>query len=274
MKTADEDITAKPKGCEVINCLWMDAGVVGYKLCDRAYDCEICPFDEVLHGYPTKRSRVALQEHIQLSSSCVLGCEIASDLFYDDGHTWSRVEEGGIFRLGVDDFGQRLLGVAYSLSLPRPGTDITRGDTFCRFTHQAGVAALCSPISGKVKATNPDLATRPTLINQDPYGKGWLMLVEPTDLQSCLKRSLYGERVAPWLLREIETLRLRLSATSSDGQNTPTLADGGVISKQFLHGLDVEQTRRVISSFFPVSSNDETEPKSAILISNRRSTSW
>ncbi|HXI26219.1 MAG TPA: glycine cleavage system protein H [Pyrinomonadaceae bacterium] len=272
MRTADKDITAKPKGCEVINCLWMDAGVVDYKLCDRSYDCEQCPFDEVLHGYPVKGSRVALQEHMQLGSSCILGCEIASGLFYDHGHTWSRVEEGGIVRLGVDDFGQRLLGVAYSLSLPQPETDIRRGDTCCRFTHQAGVAALCSPISGKVKATNPDLATRPTLVNQDPYGKGWLMLVEPTDLQSSLKRSLYGERVAPWLLREIEALRTMVSAT--DGQSMPTLADGGVISKQFLHGLDVEQTRRLISSFFPVSSSDETEPKSAILFSKRRSTSW
>ena len=270
MKTADQDINARSKGSEVIHCLWMDAGVVDYKLCDRAYDCEQCLFDEVLHGNPTKGSRVALQEQIPLSSACVLGCEIASGLFYDHGHTWSRVEEGGIIRLGVDDFGQRLLGVAYSLSLPQPGTDIRRGDTCCRFTHQAGVAALCSPISGKVKATNPDLASRPTLVNQDPYGKGWLMLIEPTDLQSCLQRSLYGERVAPWLLREIEALRTMVSAPSSNNQNTPTLTDGGVISKQFLHGLDVEQTRRVISSFFPISSSDEMEPKPAILLFKRR----
>ena len=261
MNSVDQVITSDhPKTREVLHCVWMDAGVVDYKLCDRDYDCEQCPFDEVLHGYPVKVMPAAPDSN---------GCKVANDVFYDPGHIWSRVEEGGMVRLGLDDFSQRLLGAAYSLSLPDPESHIKRGDACCHFTHQAGVAALFSPVSGRVAATNLSLLARPTLVNRDPYRDGWLMLVEPTDLKSCLKRSLYGDQVAPWLAQEVEKLHLIVSGILNQGQNEPTLMDGGLLSRQFLQGLSVEQTRRVISSFFPLST-EEAEPKSAILISNRR----
>jgi glycine cleavage system H lipoate-binding protein len=205
------------------------------------------------------------------NSVTVEGCELAGDVFYYPGHIWVRIEEGGTVRMGLDDFAQRLFGPAYSLKVPAPETQIKRSEACCRFTHQSGVSALFSPVSGKVKQANANLLLRPSLINRDPYGKGWIILVEPTDLKNCLKRSLYGERVRPWLAQEVEKLRLIINTVLNDGQIAPnTMTDGGLLTRQFLNGLSVEQTRRVISSFFPFPAVEETERNNAILVLNGR----
>lgn len=258
---------------DVLDCLWMDAGVVDYKLCDRSYDCERCPFDEAFHSHPKKD--VVLSDRISQNAFGridVQGCEVAESLFYHPGHTWARIEEDGIVRVGVDEFGQRMLGTAYSLSLPSLNRQVRRGDEAWRVTHQSGVTALASPISGKVLNVNSNLLLRPALINRDPYGEGWTMMIEPTDLKTCLKRLMYGEKVKHWLAEEIDKLRLLINRILNDEHQAiiPTMTDGGLLTREFLHGLSVEQTRRVISSFFPLSSIEEAKHQTAILVSKRR----
>ena len=246
----------------VMNCVWMDAGIVDYKLCDRDYDCEHCAFDEAIHG----------QRELAQRERCFQpqGCEIAHDLFYQPYHTWMRIEENGEVRIGLDDFGQRLLGTAYALELPIEETALTRDESCCRLTLQSGVVSLRSPVSGRVRKTNLSLMLHPSFVNRDPYGSGWMMLVEPTDLKESLKHSLYGPKVEPWLLAEIEKLRLLTNTLTNDGHVMPvTMNDGGLITTEFLKDLTVEQTRRVISSFFPLAI-DEAEHKSAIIVSDGR----
>jgi len=165
-----------------------------------------------------------------------------------------------------------MLGTAYSLSLPALNRQVRRGDEACRVTHQSGVTGLASPVSGKVIEVNSNLLLRPALINRDPYGEGWIMMIEPTDLKTCLKRLMYGEKVRQWLAHEIEKLR-SLSDRILNEENTeiiPTMTDGGLLTREFLRGLSIEQTRRVISSFFPLSSTEEAEHQTAILVSKRR----
>lgn len=254
---------SEAKTANVMNCVWMDAGVVDYKLCDRSYDCERCPFDESLHG-----------EHRELrfreESFHVQGCEVAKDLFYHPStHMWMRIEENGHVRLGVDDFGQRLLGAAYSLTLPAEESCIKNGESCCRLTLQCGVVSLCSPVSGKVGKTNSSLRLRPSLLNRDPYGSGWMVLVEPIDLEASLKRSFYGSRVGTWLGNEADKLNLLISSLTNYEPTMPiTMNDGGLLTKEFLKGLTVEQARRVISTFFPLAT-DEAE-HTAIVVHDGR----
>jgi glycine cleavage system H lipoate-binding protein len=258
---------------DVLNCLWMDAGVVGYKLCDRSYDCDRCPFDEALHGH-SKPNVVLSDRNVEgaIGLINVQGCEIARNLFYHPGHTWARIEEGGIVRVGLDDFGQRMLGTVYALALPSLNRHVKRGDEACRVTHQSGAIALASPVTGTVLDVNSNLLLRPALINRDPYGEGWTMTIEPADLKTCLRRSMYGEKVRQWLTGEIEKARSLINKIINDERDAiiPTMTDGGLLTREFLHGLSVEQTRRVISSFFPLSAIEEADHKTAILFSQRR----
>ena len=162
-------------------CWWMQAGVVDYKLCDREYDCERCAFDEVLQGKVTRLSsgsatvlfdspsdqQSTANKRSDASPASVRGCEVPNGLFYHPGHTWARIEEAGAVRTGIDDFGQRVLGRAYSVSIPLLGSAVRRGEECWRLTHQTGVAALVSPVSGKVREINSSLFQRPSLINRN-----------------------------------------------------------------------------------------------------------
>lgn len=253
-----------PAQVGVRKCVWMDAGVVDYKLCDRDYDCEHCSFDEAFCG-----ERAGLLSRRE--SSDARACRLDRDLFYHPSHMWMRIEAGGETRVGLDDFGQRLLGAVYSVALPLWGTEIKHGESCCRAALQSGVATLLSPIAGRITETNLSLRLQPSLVNRDPYGSGWLMLIGPTDLEACLKQLLYGQKAKGWLAEEIEKLRLLINSFTNDEDNVPlTLNDGGFLTTEFLKGLSVEQTRRVISSFFSFSSIDEATHESAILVPNGR----
>jgi glycine cleavage system H lipoate-binding protein len=244
------------------DCVWMDAGVVDYKLCDRNYDCEHCPFDEALHGQPSER-RFA-------ESVRVRGCEVAPGLFYDPSHVWLRIEENGVVRIGIDDFGQRLLGPAYSIVFPSEATEIKRGDSPCSLAVKSGLATLFAPVSGTIRQTNSSLALRPSLVNKDPYGSGWMILVEPTDLEESLKRLFYGKKVTTWMAEEVDKLNLLIGNVMNDEHRmTVTMQDGGLLVDEFLGDFAIEETRRVISSFFPLAIS-EAGQKSAIVFSDGR----
>ena len=262
-------------------CWWMQAGVVDYKLCDRDYDCEHCPFDRALHGRvttpvsdssdfgaagPTERDRVGRVRQSRKEAGRFQSCEVAGALFYHSAHTWARVEDGGCVRTGLDDFARRILGRPYLITLPEPGATLRFGEGCWHFTHQAGVTVLVAPISGRVKEINHALAERPTLLNRDPYGEGWVLLIEPTDLKDSLKRLLYGPKVTQWYEQEFEKLYEKVSELNNQsGLAGPTLNDGGWLNKDFMNDLTAAQRRQVIDYFFPLSLVEKAETNKAIL---------
>lgn len=240
----------------LIPCVWMQAGVVDYKLCDRDYDCDHCPFDEGLH---TRSSQQALRDKRDyFESTSVQGCRVESDLFYHSDHLWARIEDGGMVRAGLDDLGSRILGRAYSVSLPGLGTKVQPGSQCLRLTHQSGVSALAAPVTGHVREINSQLLQRPALMSRDPYGEGWLMLIEPDDLKAALKRLMYGEQVRAWLQHEIERLHSLINGEQS------TMNDGGRLTREFMNALTNFQRTRVIDSFFPLSFDEEAKSNNAI----------
>jgi glycine cleavage system H lipoate-binding protein len=246
----------------LIPCVWMQAGVVDYRLCDRDYDCEHCPFDEALH---TRSSQQALRAmRAQSKPTIVQGCAVEPDLFYHPAHTWARIEEGGMVRAGLDDFGQRILGRAYSVSLPALGTTVQTGSECLRLTHQSGVSFLVAPVTGNVKEVNSKLLQRPGLMNRDAYGEGWLMLIEPDDLKLDLKWLIYGKQVRAWLRHEIEKLQSLINGEQS------RMNDGGWLTPEFMSELTDAQRNRVIDSFFPLSFDEEAKSNNAIKFPNGR----
>ena len=247
---------------EMKECWWMQAGVVPYKLCDRDYDCDHCPFDQVLQGKPAKSS------HDEESQGDAHECEVADSLFYHPAHVWARIEDGGAVRTGIDDLGQLVLGRAYSVKLPEPGDEVRQDANCWRFTHQGGVTRLVAPVSGTVKEVNTSLNEIPTLVNHDPYGKGWALLIEPDDLRGSLRRLLYGREVSDWHSQQLEKLYETASALPSNEFATigVTMNDGGRLRDDFLSKITGEQRRRLIAAMFPLSSTTEAEINKAILL--------
>jgi glycine cleavage system H protein len=95
--------------------------------------------------------------------------EFPEDLRYTKEHEWARAE-GGRVRVGITDFAQDSLGDVVYVDLPEVGTSV-----------QADVSDIFSPVSGTVTGRKPLLEDQPELVNTEPYGGGWLVVIEPSD---------------------------------------------------------------------------------------------
>lgn len=105
---------------------------------------------------------------------------IPEDLRYTSDHEWARPEEGGRVRVGITDFAQDALGDVVFVDLPSLGSEVARGGTLGEVESTKSVSEIYSPVSGRVVEVNGELATSPQLVNQDPYGEGWLCVIEPS----------------------------------------------------------------------------------------------
>ena len=103
--------------------------------------------------------------------------EIPNDLLYSIEHEWVRLKDNRA-TVGITDFAQGQLGDIVFVELPSEGTELMRENTFGVVESVKTVSDVYAPVSGKVVAINKDLESQPELINNDPYGKGWMVEIE------------------------------------------------------------------------------------------------
>ncbi len=102
------------------------------------------------------------------------------DLRYTKEHEWARVE-GARVRVGITQFAAERLSDVVFIELPTQGTALKQLEAFGVIESVKAVSDLYAPITGTVVETNPALADRPELVNEDPYGEGWMLLIEPVN---------------------------------------------------------------------------------------------
>jgi glycine cleavage system H protein len=106
--------------------------------------------------------------------------DVPDDLRYLESHEYARATDGTA-RIGITDFAQDELGDIVFVDLPDVGTHVSQGDDFGVIESIKAVQDLYSPVSGEVVAVNDDLADAPELVNDDPFGDGWMIEVELSD---------------------------------------------------------------------------------------------
>jgi glycine cleavage system H protein len=106
--------------------------------------------------------------------------DIPSDLRYSNDHEWARVEEGRV-RIGITDYAQDALGDVVFVELPEVGAKVERGASFTEVESTKSVSEIYAPVSGTIAEINAELADSPERLNDDPYGEGWICIIEPTD---------------------------------------------------------------------------------------------
>jgi glycine cleavage system H protein len=122
---------------------------------------------------------------------------LPEDLRYAKDHEWARLE-GDQVRVGISDYAQDHLGDVVFVELPAVGAAFGRGDVFGTVESVKAVSELYLPVGGEIVAVNGALGDAPQLVNDSPYGDGWLVLVRPNDpgeLDSLLSREAYLELV-------------------------------------------------------------------------------
>ena len=105
---------------------------------------------------------------------------VPDDLRYTADHEWARLE-GGKVRIGITDYAQDALGDVVFVQLPQPGAAVVASASFGEVESTKSVSDVYAPISGTVVEVNAELAENPQRLNEDPYGEGWLCVIEPSD---------------------------------------------------------------------------------------------
>jgi glycine cleavage system H protein len=116
-----------------------------------------------------------------------------SELQFSEDHLWI-LEMGDSARLGISDYAQEQLGEILTVTLPEIGKFVERGESVGEFESQKTVVELVSPLSGTIRALNENVVEDPSLINVDPYGKGWLLeveIAEPEELEQLMNHDEY-----------------------------------------------------------------------------------
>lgn len=105
---------------------------------------------------------------------------VPEELRYSTDHEWARTESGGV-RVGITDYAQDALGDVVYVDLPEVGRTVGAGDSMGEVESTKSVSDVYSPVAGTVVEINADLADAPERLNDDPYGDGWICVVEPSD---------------------------------------------------------------------------------------------
>ena len=124
---------------------------------------------------------------------------IPADLRYAKSHEWLRRESDGTVTVGITDYAQNSLGDITFVQLPKVGASFGAGATFGVVESVKAASDVYSPIAGTVLESNADLGASPELVNQDCYGRGWLMRLQPaasTALDALLGPAAYSAQLA------------------------------------------------------------------------------
>lgn len=120
---------------------------------------------------------------------------VPAELRYSEDHEWTRVE-GNRVCLGITDYAQDALGDVVYIELPSIGAEVAVGAPFSEVESTKSVSEIYSPVTGTIVEVNTDLVDSPERLNEDPYGEGWICVIEAADLSeldSLLSAAAYAD---------------------------------------------------------------------------------
>ena len=130
--------------------------------------------------------------------------DFKSDRFYNSNHLWSKQDETRQITVGMDELGLDSLGELAYLTLPSQGTPVEMGKAMGSMEAAKMTGELVAPVSGIVIEKNDRVLQNPLLVNEEPYGNGWLVKIEPTNWEEESETMVSGDKLPGWVEQEIE----------------------------------------------------------------------
>ena len=203
-----------------LRCVWMDAGISEFKLCDQEFRCETCTFNTTVTQQNKEKTMPHIQQEAQLSGNgramtadslfhsvlkkrldYLRTVNIPQDRMYSRGQFWIQQNATGNYRVGINhilaNFFQPILSIVFS----KAPTNIHRHDPFCWIILPGGAITLRSPIEATITQFNPALQQKPGLLSTSPFNDGWIIeitakskglnsFISSNDPQRLMKRTL------------------------------------------------------------------------------------
>lgn len=173
------------------------------------------------------------------------GYRVPANLRYHPGHAWLLPERRQLVRVGVDEFAAVLAGPIEKIDLPKPGHWIRQGQKAWTLHRNGAKTEMVSPIEGEVVEVNTELASDPSLLRTDPYGRGWLMTVFVPDEESTARNLVPRSLVRNWMREAVERLYARQPQLAG-----AVAADGGRPSPDVFAGLPEASWVELTREFF------------------------
>jgi glycine cleavage system H protein len=232
-------------------CIWMNAGLVAYKLCDREFKCEECPLDEVmrkealrtdqpplssLHGsHPEQRSVQSgtPQEYFERSLEDffqpLLSVQLPDDRLYTRCHTWVQSDSASATTLGIDHIGAYFLQPIVSVVLPQTPSRVEFKSPCTWLVLREGTIALRSGVAGIATESNNTLLDHPYLLLDDPYNLGWILRITKSEVKQPRSELFSSDEFTPIFRKEVGAVKDRFAAAlrRSEPNVGSTLFDGG-----------------------------------------------
>lgn len=123
--------------------------------------------------------------------------EVAEGLYYSKDWMWAKVDDGKV-RIGITDYAQKQLSEVVFAELPSVGDEVMKDQPFGTVESVKSVSDLTAPVSGTIEEVNDEITDSPEMLNDDPYNKGWLIVVSPTSLKEDLKTLMTFEASVEW----------------------------------------------------------------------------
>ena len=189
--------------------------------------------------------QVKITKHIQkvLGNLSVNILKIPQGLFYSKNHTWAHLQESGIAKVGLDDLLLHLTGEVKLGYLRQPGEIIIKDDLLAEIDQNGKFLKIFSPISGKIIHTNSLLNENPEMLNEDPYGRGWICKIKPSNWVVETNSYYLAEDATLFSRQELDKFKEFISASIGKYSPQPSmliLQDGGELLDQPLPGLPPE----------------------------------
>jgi glycine cleavage system H protein len=123
--------------------------------------------------------------------------EVPEGLYYSKDFEWIKIE-GDKVRMGVTDYAQKSLREIVYAELPSAGGEVKQGDPYGTVESVKAVSDLIAAVSGTIEEVNDEVQSKPELLNEDPYSKGWLLVVKPANLQAELANLMDFNAAVEW----------------------------------------------------------------------------
>lgn len=169
---------------------------------------------------------------------------IPQGIYFSKNHTWAHLRESGAARVGLDDFLPHVIGDLKLSGLKDPGQSIKKGELLAEIRQDGKVLKVYSPLSGEVLETNGMLSESPDVIHEDPYEKGWIYQIKPSNWMKETSSCLLAEKATEWSQKELTRFKDFLSMGAmrkyASEPAMMMLQDGGEIRDHVLSELPEE----------------------------------
>jgi glycine cleavage system H lipoate-binding protein len=169
--------------------------------------------------------------------------ELPQGFYYHQGHSWAMPEDGFI-KVGVDDFAQKMIGHINAVDTPPVGSSVEQGRVGWTFNVDSKTIDMLSPVKGEIVEINRGVFENPELINQDPYGQGWLMRIRPPTTDANFKNLFTHALARVWTGMSVDTLMQRMG-----GEVGTVYQDGGTPVSGIARAIDPDDWDSLVKKF-------------------------